>query len=72
MVTISCLKSLIAWIWTWCVNDWLASEGMMVVFMTVAAVNVALYLSTIVFYYRGKRFRMWIQRVDYLGRLGLN
>jgi hypothetical protein len=72
MVTISCLKSLIAWIWTWVVNDWLARDGMMVVFMTVAAVNVGLYSTTILFYLRGKSFRMWIHRNNLLRRAGLD
>lgn len=35
MVTISCLKSCIAWIWTWVVNDWIVADGMMTVFMSI-------------------------------------
>jgi hypothetical protein len=72
MVTISCLKSAIAWIWTWVVNDWLVRDGMMEVFMTVAAVNVVVYSSTILFYIRGKSFRIWIQRSSFLRRAGLD
>jgi hypothetical protein len=71
MVTISCLKSLIAWIWTWVVNDWLVRDGIMIVFMTVAAVNVAMYLTTILFYIRGKSFRVWIHKSNLLRRTGL-
>ncbi|OBT60757.1 hypothetical protein VE03_10868 [Pseudogymnoascus sp. 23342-1-I1] len=55
MVTISCLKSLIAWVWTWVVNEWLVADGVVVVFMTVAAVNVAVYLTSIVFYFKDAR-----------------
>jgi hypothetical protein len=44
---------------------------MMVVFMTVAAVNVALYSTTVVFYLKGKSFRLWIHRTNMLGRAGL-
>jgi hypothetical protein len=45
---------------------------MMVVFMTVAAVNVALYSTTILFYIRGKSFRMWIHRINLLSKAGLD
>lgn len=72
MVTISCLKSLIAWIWTWVVNDWLVADGIMVVFMTVAAINVAVYLTTIIFYIKGKSFRIWIYKKNFLSRAGLD
>lgn len=72
MVTISCLKSLIAWIWTWVVNDWLVADGIIVVFMTVAAINVAVYLTTIIFYFKGKSFRIWTYNKNFLGRAGLD
>jgi hypothetical protein len=72
MVTISCLKSLIAWIWTWVINDWIDADGMAVAFMVVASINVIVYMSTIVFYIRGKTFRLWIQRANLLNRAGLN
>lgn len=71
MVTISCLKSLIAWIWTWVINDWIVSDGMLTVFMSIAAINVALYASTILLYLRGKAFRQWIVKADMMGRAGL-
>ncbi|KAG9234662.1 major facilitator superfamily domain-containing protein [Amylocarpus encephaloides] len=64
MVTISCLKSLIAWIWTWVINDWIAKDGLMIVFMTVATVNTVAYLSTILFYFKGKSLRIWIHRAN--------
>jgi hypothetical protein len=54
MVTISCLKSLIAWIWTWVINDWITRDGMTVAFMTIAAVNTAAYLTTICVLFEGK------------------
>lgn len=60
MVTVASLKSLIAWIWTWIANDWLARSGPMVVFSTVAAINMAVYLTTIFFVLRGKVIRLWI------------
>ncbi|RDW68278.1 hypothetical protein BP5796_08935 [Coleophoma crateriformis] len=72
MVTISCLKSLIAWIWTWVINDWIIKDGMLTVFMSIAAINVALYASTILLYMRGKAFRQWIVKADLMGRAGLN
>lgn len=71
MVTISCLKSLIAWIWTWVVNDWIVRDGMTVVFMTVATINVVIYLSTIIFYLRGKSIRIWIQEANLLQKARL-
>ena len=71
MVTISCLKSLIAWIWTWVINDWIASDGIVVVFMTIASVNVAVYLTTIIFYFKGKSFRMWIHSANMMKKAGL-
>jgi hypothetical protein len=71
MVTISCLKSLIAWIWTWVVNDWIVADGMLVVFMTIASINVAVYMTTIVYYFKGKSFRVWIHNAKLLKIAGL-
>ncbi|KAF2762902.1 MFS general substrate transporter [Pseudovirgaria hyperparasitica] len=71
MVSVAALKSLIAWIWTWVVNDWIERDGMMVVYMSIAAINVAVYLTTIVLYIYGKRLRVWIHSRDLLGELGL-
>ena len=71
MVTVASLKSAIAWIWTWECNNWLASDGPLVVWMSIAAVNVAVYLTIFIFYFRGKRIRLWLQRNDLLGKAGL-
>ncbi|KAK9782962.1 putative Major facilitator superfamily (MFS) profile domain-containing protein [Seiridium cardinale] len=71
MVAVASLKSLIAWIWTWVINDWIAAQGMLVAFMTVAAVDVVLYLSTFLLYLYGKRIRIWIYEYDMLARAGL-
>ena len=71
MVTIASLKSLIAWIWTWVINDWIARDGALVVFMVVASVNVCAYATTTLFYLKGKQIRIWIHDVDFLGRAGL-
>ncbi|KAJ9610535.1 hypothetical protein H2200_005312 [Cladophialophora chaetospira] len=71
MVSVASLKSLIAWIWTWEINDWLESKGALTVFSVVAAVNTFAYLSTILFYLRGKAIRMWLHDRDMLGKLGL-
>ncbi|KAK5129290.1 hypothetical protein LTR08_003620 [Meristemomyces frigidus] len=60
MVTVASLKSAVAWIWTWVVNDWLVRDGPLVVFLVVAAVNMAVYASTILFWYRGKAIRIWL------------
>jgi hypothetical protein len=66
MVTVSCLKSTVAWIWTWCINDWLSQNGLLVVFMSVAAVNMAIYATTLIFYFRGKSIRTWIHEKGFL------
>lgn len=71
MVTIAALKSAIAWIWTWVINDFVTASGALSVFMTVAAINVAIYLIYIPFYYRGKQVRMWIHRANFFEATGL-
>jgi hypothetical protein len=71
MVAVASLKSLIAWIWTWVINDWIAAQGVLVVFMTVAAINIVIYLSTILLYLYGKRVRRWIHENDVLAKAGL-
>ncbi|KAK5135334.1 hypothetical protein LTR08_005438 [Meristemomyces frigidus] len=72
MVTVSVAKSFIAWIWTWCINDWIVSSGLMTVFCIVAAINVAGYLTTLILYWKGKDIRVWIQKKDFLSLLGVN
>jgi hypothetical protein len=66
MVTIASMKSLIFWIWIRVVNDWLARDGPLVLFMTVASVNVAVYLTTFYFYFRGKDARVWLHEKNFL------
>lgn len=71
MVTIAALKSVVAWIWTWVINDWIDKDGMLVVFMVIASVNVVAYLSTILLYLKGKRIRIWLHQTDLLGKYSL-
>ncbi|CAG8189118.1 unnamed protein product [Penicillium olsonii] len=71
MVTIAALKSCIAWIWTWVINDFITASGVLSVFMTVAAINVAVYLAYIPFYLKGKDIRIWLHRKDLLRAAGL-
>lgn len=71
MVTIAVLKSLIAWIWTWVINDWIERDGVLIVFMVIATVNVVAYLSTLCLYFRGKQIRTWLHRIDLLKKAGL-
>lgn len=71
MVTIASLKSLIAWIWTWVINDWIDKDGMLAVFMVMATVNVVAYLSTFALYMKGKNIRIWLHERDMLGKAGL-
>lgn len=71
MVTVASLKSFMAWIWTWVINDWLAVDGMFKMFMIIACINVAVHLTTIFLYLRGKQIRIWIHEKDMLGRCGL-
>jgi hypothetical protein len=37
----------------------------------VAAVNIALYMTTFLLYFFGKRIRIWIAKCDMLGKSGL-
>jgi hypothetical protein len=60
MVTVSALRSSIAWIFTWIINEWIIVDGMMVVFLTVGAVHMVVLASTIPMYYYGKRVRKWL------------
>ncbi|CAI7596690.1 unnamed protein product [Penicillium palitans] len=71
MVTIAALKSCIAWIWTWVINDFITSSGVVSVFMTVAAINVVVYLISIPFYLKGKEIRIWLHRKDFLRAAGI-
>ena len=71
MVTIAALKSAIAWIWTWVINDFITSTGVLSVFMTVATINVVIYLSYIPFYFKGKEIRLWLHRKNMFASLGL-
>ncbi len=68
MVTISCLKSAVAWIWTWCINDWVMSSGFLTVFMSVATINVGVYMTTFIFHLYGKTIRFWIQKKNFMGQ----
>ncbi|GES65435.1 MFS general substrate transporter [Aspergillus terreus] len=67
MVTISCLRSSVAWVWTWCINDWITSSGLLAVFMSVAAINVAVYLTTVILHLYGKKIRIWLHKKDFMG-----
>jgi hypothetical protein len=71
MVTVATLKSFIAWIWTWVINDWITSDGMLTVFMVIATVNMAVFLCTFPLYFGGKRIRIWLQEADLIGKAGL-
>ncbi|KAJ3533535.1 hypothetical protein NM208_g7943 [Fusarium decemcellulare] len=72
MVTVASLKSVLAWIWTWVINDWITASGMLTVFMAIASINVVVHLTTIVLYLKGKLLRIWIHEKDMLGKYGLN
>jgi hypothetical protein len=72
MVTVASMKSAIAWIWTWVINDFVASRGALVVFMTIAAVNVAVYMTTTVMYLKGKSIRIWLHEKNLLRATGLD
>lgn len=71
MVTVSVLKSALAWIWTWVTNNWITAQGAMTVFLVVMAVNLVVYASTFILYYRGKAIRQWIHEMNFLKRTGL-
>lgn len=69
MVTISSLKSLVAWIWIWCVNDWVSANGFLTVFMVIATLNVLVFGTTFIFYFYGKSIRIWIHKSNFMGQL---
>ncbi|KAH7166076.1 major facilitator superfamily domain-containing protein [Dactylonectria macrodidyma] len=71
MVTIASLKSLLAWVWTWVINDWIVLNGTLTVFMVIASINVVIHLTTMILYFRGKSIRIWIAEKDMLTRCGL-
>ncbi|KAL4954657.1 major facilitator superfamily domain-containing protein [Aspergillus filifer] len=71
MITIAALKSGIAWIWTWVINDFITASGLLSVFMTVATINVVIYLFCIPFYLKGKDVRIWLHHRNFLAGAGL-
>lgn len=71
MVTVASLKSLIAWIWTWVINDWIVKNGMLTVFMVIASINVVVYASTFIMYFKGKAIRIWLTQADLLAKAGV-
>lgn len=70
-MTVASLKSLLAWIWTWVINDWIVANGVLMVFMVIASINVVIHLTTIGLYLRGKKIRLWIHDTDLLSRYNL-
>lgn len=70
MVTTAALKSCIAWIWTWVINEFITARGALVVIMTLAAINVLVYLMCIPFYLKGKQIRLWLHRRDFFPVIG--
>jgi hypothetical protein len=88
MITISVIKSLIAWAWSWFINDWTELNGMMAVYF-ISKLNCPLVTSTVLtdvpsclhqcrrlrvnprFYFKGKLFRIEIQKRDLFGKTGL-
>lgn len=71
MVTVAAVKSLVAWIWTWVITEWITSQGVLIVFMSIASINVAIYLTTLPMAWYGKSIRKWIVTVDIMGGAGL-
>lgn len=71
MITIAALKSCIAWIWTWVINDFIDASGLLSVFMTVATINVVIYLLYLPFYLKGKEMRIWLHNKNFLQAAGL-
>lgn len=71
MVTVAAVKSLVAWIWTWVITEWITSQGVLIVFMSIASINVAVYLTTFPMSWYGKPVRKWIVSADMMGRAGL-
>ncbi|KAF2666571.1 MFS general substrate transporter [Microthyrium microscopicum] len=72
MVAVASMKSAIAWIWTWVINDFIAARGPLTVFLTIMAINIAVYATTLLLYVKGKAARIWIHEKNLLGFMGLN
>ncbi|KKY16545.1 putative cycloheximide resistance [Phaeomoniella chlamydospora] len=66
MVSVASLKSLIAWIWTWEINDFITADGMLTAFMTLATIATVIYLTTFAMYFKGKSVRIWIAKKNFL------
>ncbi|KAI1612435.1 major facilitator superfamily domain-containing protein [Exophiala viscosa] len=71
MTTISATKSVLAWTWSWFINDWITLNGMMTVYFIAAAINIVVLSSTFLLYFKGKQIRIRIQQRNLLGRLNL-
>ncbi|KAJ6115253.1 hypothetical protein N7486_001031 [Penicillium sp. IBT 16267x] len=67
-VNIALIKSLVAWVWTWCINDRVVANGLLTVFMVIATVNVLLYGTTLIFHFYGKSIRIWIHKNNFMGQ----
>ena len=53
------------------INDWITSDGILVAFMTIAAVNTAPYLRAIIFYFKRKSFRICIHKANLFEKAGV-
>ncbi|KAK4946506.1 hypothetical protein LTR10_014358 [Elasticomyces elasticus] len=71
MTTISATKCVLAWTWSWFINDWIILNGMMTVYFIAAAINIVVLSSTFLLYFKGKQIRIRIQQRNLLGRLNL-
>ena len=71
MVTVAGLKSAIAYIFTWVVNDWIMKSGIQNVFITLSFTNFVILLTAISMWTYGKRVQVWIYRNHFFRKLHL-
>lgn len=72
MVTVACIKSAIAYIFTWVSNDWMAKSGALEMYGILSAVTAALCLTTIPLYIYGKRIRQYLHDKAWMSKLKLD
>ncbi|KAF4769806.1 hypothetical protein HAV15_012067 [Penicillium sp. str.  len=67
MVSVTFLRSLVTWAWSWFINDWLTASGPLVVFLSMGAIQVAIQLSCLIFFKWGKALRTSLYQRHILG-----
>lgn len=67
MVSVTFLRSVVTWAWSWFINDWLTACGPLVVFLSLGAIQIAILLSCLIFGKYGKTIRTTLYQRHILG-----